>query len=457
MQQQKKAGLDLTNGEPMKLLILFAIPMLIGSVFQLMYSMVDSAVLGRFVSKNALAAVGATASTSSLIMMISNAATNGYSILVSHAWGARNKASLPGIIAHAFSISLAISLLVALFATALAEPLLRLLGTPDAILSDSILYLRLTCGLYAGQLFYGAASSILRAIGDSKTPLYFLILSSLMNVVLDLVFVLALDGGVLGVAAATVVSQTVSAVCCCIYMWKKYADLRFTAADMKPDTKLLRRMAGISLPMAAQNVMLSVGMMAITYVINSFGEDIVAAYTVGGRVEQLVTIVISQVAFSFSVYSGQNFGAKKYDRIDLGLKRAYLLLGVMVAISMVVLFAFGDRMALMFVRPEETETLTAALKMIRIDAAFMPMLCLIWLYNSTLRGMGHITPTVVSGVLELLSKIGFSFALSALFGYVGIWFAGPLGWVIGLVPSFWHYHLSKWKQKTIEADRKQAA
>ena len=209
--------------------------------------------------------------------------------------------------------------------------------------------------------------------------------------------------------------------------------------------------------MAFQNVMLSVGMMAITYVINSFGEDIVAAHTVGGKVEQLVNVVFSQVAFSFAIYSGQNYGAKKYDRIWLGLKRAYVLLGTLVAISMCVVFLFGDKLALLFVKAEETKTLTAALQMIRIDAAFMPMLCLVWLYNSTLRGMGCIKPTVVSGLLELVAKIGFSFALSALMGPTGIWLATPLGWVIGVIPTAGFYHLSKWKERALEADRKLAA
>jgi len=455
--QRKNSSLDLTRGEPMKLLILFAIPMLVGSVFQLMYNMVDSAVLGRFVSKNALAAVGATQSTMSLVIMVGNAVTNGFSILISHAWGAKDKKSLHTITGHAFSIALIAGAVVAVLAIAFAEPVMRMLGTPEAIFRDSVVYLKITCGLYICQLFYNASAAILRAIGDSRTPLYFLILCSLMNVALDLLFVLAFGMGVEGVALATIISQATSAVLCSIYMWRKYEDLRFTKANIIPSGKMMKKFGSITLPMAFQNMMLSVGMMAITYVINSFGEDIVAAHTVGGKVEQLVTVIISQVAFSFSIYSGQNFGAKKYDRIGLGLKRAFVLLGVLTAISMCVLFLFGDRLALMFVQAEETKTLTAALQMIRVDASFMPMLCLIWLFNSTLRGMGHIKPTVVSSLIELCAKIGLSFLLSHFFGYVGIWFAAPIGWVIGLIPSAGYYYFGHWKQKALEADAKAAA
>lgn len=454
--QRKNTSLDLTRGDPMKLLILFAIPMLVGSIFQLMYNMVDSAILGRFVSKNALAAVGATQSTMSLVIMLGNAVTNGFSILISHAWGAKDKNSLHKIIGHAFSIAIAAGVVVAILSLVFAAPVMRMLGTPDVIFSDSVAYLTITCGLYICQLFYNASAAILRAIGDSRTPLYFLILCSLMNVALDLVFVLAFGMGVEGVALATVISQATSAALCCIYMWKKYDDLHFTKEDMRPHKPLVKKFISITLPMAFQNMMLSVGMMAITYVINSFGEDIVAAYTVGGKVEQLVTVIISQVAFSFSIYSGQNFGAKKYDRIGLGLKRAFVLLGIMTAISMSVLFIFGDKLALLFVKAEETKTLTAALKMIRIDAGFMPMLCLIWLFNSTLRGMGIIKPTVVSSLIELCAKIGLSFLLSHFFGYIGIWLAAPIGWVLGLIPSAGYYYFSGWKEKALEADAKSA-
>jgi len=454
--QRKNTSLDLTRGKPMKLLILFAIPMLVGSVFQLMYNMVDSAVLGRFVSKNALASVGATQSTMSLVIMLGNSVTNGFSILVSQAWGAKDKVGIRRIIAHSFFIALIVGILVAVLSLIFASPIMRMLGTPEAIFGDSVIYLTIACGLYICQLFYNSSAAILRAIGDSRTPLYFLILCSIMNVALDLLFVIVFHMGVAGVALATVISQATSAVLCCIYMWKKYDDLHFTPADLIPRKPLMKKFASITLPMAFQNMMLSVGMMAITYVINSFGEDIVAAYTVGGKVEQLVTVIISQVAFSFSIYSGQNFGAKKYDRIGLGLKRAFVLLGVLTAISMSILFIFGDRLMLLFVKAEETKTLEAALKMIRVDASFMPMLCLIWLFNSTLRGMGHIKPTVVSSLLELCAKIGLSFLLSHLFGYIGIWFAAPIGWVIGLIPSAGYYYFGNWKQKAIEADSKTA-
>jgi len=453
---EKKRGMDMTVGDPMRLLVKFAIPLLIGAVFQLMYNMVDTIVVGRFVSAEALAAVGATGSTVGLIIMVGNALTNGMSILISQAWGAKDYERVRRITGISFVIALAASVVIGMLSFALARPLMNLLGTPENIIDGSVQYVRIVCGMFVALMFYNSSAAVLRAIGDSKTPLMFLILCSLMNIVLDLLFVWVFENGIASVAWATVISQFTSAALCCAYMWRKYSVLRFGAADMQPDHDLLGRYARISLPMMAQNIMLMAGQMVITGVINSFGSDIVAAFTVGNKVEQLVTVIVSQVAFSFSVYSGQNYGAKLYDRINLGINRALMLLSVMTAAAMAVLFGFGRPLALLFVKAEETKILESALEMLRVEACFMPALVAIWLYNSALRGMGLIKPTVISGMMELAAKVGFSVVLSQFFGPIGIWFASPLGWVIGLAQSGGYFYFGKWKQKALAADMRAA-
>lgn len=454
--KRNNGGMDMTVGSPTKLLVLFAIPMLIGSIFQLMYSMVDTIVLGRFVSAEALASVGATGSTVGMIIMWGNAVTNGISILVSQAWGAKDEGRIRRIVGASFSVALTVSVVIGALSVVLARPLMLLLGTPQNILEGAVTYIRIVCGVCIAQMFYSASAAVLRAIGDSRTPLFFLILCSLMNIALDLLFVLAFENGVAGVAWATVISQLTSAALCCAYMWKKYSMLRFSRSELRPGKKILRQLAAIALPMVFQNTMLTGGQMVISSVINSFGSDIVAAYTVGGKVEQLVTVIVSQVAFSFSVYSGQNYGAKKYDRINLGVRRALGLLAGLTAFSMTVLLVFGRPLALMYVRAEETAILEAALSMLRIEAIFMPALVTIWLYNSALRGMGQIRATVISSILELASKVGFSVVLSRMIGYVGIWYASPLGWVIGLAMSEGYFYFGKWKKRALEADAKAA-
>ena len=455
-QTKSNKALDLTTGSPMKLLILFAIPMLIGSVFQLCYNMVDTIVLGKFVSPEALASVGATTSTTMMVSMAANAVTNAITILISQAWGAKDEARVRRTVGQSMLLSVAWALLLGVIAFFGARPLMTLLGTPENIIEGSITYISITCGLNIALTLYNAAAQILRAIGDSRTPLYFLILCSLLNVVLDLAFVICLDAAVAGVAWATVISQLVSAVLCLIYMWKKYPQLRFGIADMRPDRKLMNALTNIAAPMLLQNMSLSIGMLVISSVINSFGSDIVAAYTVGGKVEQIVVITFSQVAFSFSVFSGQNYGAKKYDRIGEGMRAAIKLILTAVAFSMAVMLLFAPQLATIFIDKSNTNILANAVQMVRIEACFLWALGLIWLVNSCLRGMGHIKPTFISSIVELVAKIGLSILLSSVFGAIGIWFAAPIGWVLGLIPGCAFYFFSGWKEKAVEADRKAA-
>ncbi len=452
----RSSALDLTQGNPMRLLILFALPMLAGSVFQLFYNMVDTVVLGKFVSAEALASVGATSSTYSMFVMAANAITNALSILVSQAWGAKDGGQVKRTVAHALYMTLLGSAVFGLAAFFSAEPMMRLLGTPPNIIEGSICYIRITCGLMIASLFYNAAASILRAIGDSRTPLYFLILCSLLNIALDLAFVLWLHAGVAGVAWATVIAQLVSSLLCIAYMWKRYPELRFTREHMPVQRALLGSFFRIAGPMLLQNLTLSVGMLVITRVINSFGSDVVAAYTVGSKVEQLITVTFSQVAFSFSIYAGQNYGARAYGRIGLGMRKAGLLLSGLIALSMTVMLLFARPLALLFVNGDQAAILSSSVQMIRIEAVFLPALGAIWLFNSCLRGIGAVAPTVISSVVELLSKIGLSLLLSSLWGSTGIWFAAPVGWVLGLAPSMLYYFFGGWMKRAVSRDMAQA-
>lgn len=456
--RKNSPALDLTQGDPMRNLVVFAIPMLVGSIFQLMYNMVDTIVLGQFVSPLALASVGATGSTFSMFAMGSNAVTNAASILISQAWGAKNITSIKKAVAHAMYAAVAVAAVFGLAAFFAAGPLMRLLGTPSDIIGGSITYIQITCGLCISSMMYNVSSAILRSIGDSRTPLYFLILSSVLNIVLDIAFVFTFDNGVAAVAWATVISQLVSSVLCITYMWRKYPDLRFGREHLSPDTRILKEFVRISMPMMLQSLSLSIGMLVITRVINSFGSDIVGAFTVGGKVEQLVIVAFSQFAFSFSVYSGQNYGAKKYDRIGLGLRKSATLILCLVAVSMVVMLVFAQPLAMIFVDADESPAIIEnAVNMVRTEACFLPALGMIWLFSSCLRGMGKVAPTVVSSMVELISKVALSIGLSAWLGASGIWLAAPIGWVLGIIPSAWYYFFSGWKRKALEADAKAAA
>ena len=438
----KAKNLDMTQGEPARLLVLFAIPMLIGGIFQLMYNMTDTLVVGRFASVDALAAIGATGSTTSLIMMLGQGLTNAVSVVISQAEGAGRQDRMKSCVAHAVYLVLAGSLVLGLASFFGARPFLTLLGTPENIIDDAVSYVQITGGLSIALTAYNGVAAVLRAIGDSKTPLYFLILCSLLNVVLDLVFVIAFHGGVPGVAIATVISQAVSVVLCVLYMIRKYPRLRPDAAAFRLDPALLKEYLSIGLPMCFQSAVLGVGMFVITAVINSFGSDIVAAYTIGGKVEQLATLSFSNLAFSFSVYAGQNYGARLYRRIGEGLKKGLLIIVGLTILSSAVMLLFARPLAQIFLEEDVAAVLDGAVAMIRTEACFFWALGIIWAVNSTLRGMGLVHIALVSSIVELVCKIGISVTLSQVIGSAGIWIAAPSGWVLGLIPSL--IYLLRW-------------
>ncbi len=443
--RRKAANLDMTKGEPARLLVLFAIPMLIGGVFQLMYNMTDTLVVGRFASVDALAAIGATSSTTSLIIMLGQGLTNAVSVVISQAEGAGQQERMKRCVAHALYLVAAGSLILGLASFLGARPFLELLGTPVNIVDDAVAYVQITGGLSVALICYNGVSAVLRAIGDSKTPLYFLILCSLLNVALDLVFVIAFHWDVPGVAIATVISQAVSVVLCVLYMIRKYPRLRPDAAAFRLDPALLKEYLSIGLPMCFQSAVLGVGMFVITAVINSFGSDIVAAYTIGGKVEQLATLSFSNLAFSFSVYAGQNYGAKLYRRIGDGLKKGLVIIIGLSLLSSAVMLLFARPLAQIFLEDNVAAVLDGAVAMIRTEACFFWALGAIWAVNSTLRGMGMVKAALVSSVVELVCKIGVSVTLSQLLGSMGIWLAAPSGWVLGLVPSL--FFLLRWLKK----------
>lgn len=438
----KAKNLDMTQGEPARLLVLFAIPMLIGGIFQLMYNMTDTLVVGRFASVDALAAIGATGSTTSLIMMLGQGLTNAVSVVISQAEGAGRQDRMKSCVAHAVYLVLAGSLVLGLASFFGARPFLTLLGTPENIINDAVSYVQITGGLSIALTAYNGVAAVLRAIGDSKTPLYFLILCSLLNVVLDLVFVIAFHGGVPGVAIATVISQAVSVVLCVFYMVRRYPRLRPDAASFRFDGKIIREYLTIGLPMCFQSGVLCVGMFVITAVINSFGSDIVAAYTIGGKVEQLATLSFSNLAFSFSVYAGQNYGARLYRRIGEGLKKGLLIIVGLTILSSAVMLLFARPLAQIFLEEDVAAVLDGAVAMIRTEACFFWALGIIWAVNSTLRGMGLVHIALVSSIVELVCKIGISVTLSQVIGSAGIWIAAPSGWVLGLIPSL--IYLLRW-------------
>lgn len=440
---------DMTEGPILKQLIMFALPLFIGALFQLMYNMTDSIILGKFVGADALAAIGATNTTTFGLLQIAVGVTNAFTVVLSHQFGAKQEERMKKTVSNSLWITVVMSVLLGVGSFFGARPLMKFLGTPNDIVEQSVIYIQIYGGLIAGQLFYNAASAILKALGDSKTPLYFLIICSVLNVILDLIFVLVWKQGVQGVAWATVISQTISAVLCIVYMFKKYAILRFNRKEAAADKKIMGEILRIGIPLGLTNALLAVGMMVVTGVVNSFGSDIVAVYTVGGKVNQIAAVSFGQLAFSVAVFAGQNYGAERYDRILNGIKKALIMVIVLSVISSVAIFAGAKQVALLFLNADEVGILNDSAQMIRIVSCFYIFLGAIWIYNNALRGVGYVKATILSSIVELFAKVGLSIWFAKIFGYVGIWYAEPIGWILGLMVSGVIFHRKKWMKSFV--------
>ena len=443
----QKNTIDMTNGRPVKLMLQFAIPMMIGSIFQSLYSMTDTIIVGRFVGSDALAAIGAASSTVALLMMVTNGVTSAISIVLAQFFGAHNEKGVKAGVAAAGHMTIVLGLVMGLISLILAGPLMKLLNTPSNIIADSTIYIKLVCGLCFAQMAYNSAAGILRSVGDSKTPLYFLIICSVLNIILDLIAVIILDMGVAGVAIATVCSQAISAVLCIFYMFKKFPALRPEKKDLLPNWPVLGKLMSLGGQMALQSTLLSVGMMVITRVINGFGSDVVAAFTVGSNVMNLATMVFSNFSFGFSVYVGQNYGARRPDRIRQGVKEIAILVGCLALSTTLLSQIFARALVTLYVSPTDASVYEAALQFVRVQSCFYPFLAWIWLTNSSLKGMGEIMWTTVSSIVELTCKIGLSLLLPLFLGYTGIWLSAPMGWILGIIPGLVFYLSGKWIKK----------
>ena len=349
-------------------------------------------------------------------------------------------------------VTLFSSVILLIFGLFFSRPLMILLKTPSDIIDNSVIYLKICVGLSFGQLIYNGAASILRALGDSKTPLYFLILTTILNIILDLLFVALLKMNVAGVAIATVVSQMISAFLSVFYIIKKFPILKLNKEDMIFDSSNLLMIVKIGASMSIQSVFLSIGEMIISGVVNTFGTNVVASYTTGNRIIQFASMAYFVVSEAFAVYVAQNYGAQKIDRIKEGFKSIIILSLTLSILAAVIIFLFGDHLVKLFISKNDqyVDVIAEICKgYLRISSAFFPFLAIILLYNNSIRAIGNAFIPLISGITEIVIKIGGSLLLSIPFGYIGVWFANPVGWAIGIIPTCIYFHKYAFKNKKL--------
>ena len=431
--------MDMTKGSATKLILSFMIPIFIGNLFQQFYNMVDTAIVGQFVGVQALAAVGSTGGVLFLVQGFVNGLTHGFSVIVSQRYGANDQEGIKKATATAIYLSAIATVLLTVICTLGAKPILQLMNTPVDIIDDATLYVTIFFGGLVTIIVYNLLASLLRAFGDSKTPLYFLILASITNIILDLVLIINFKMGVAGAALATVASQGLSGFLCYVYILKKFDILKLKKEHFKYDKFLVKELMYISLPMALQYSITAVGVMILQVAVNGFGSTTVAAYTAASKVEQLVIQPGIALGMTMATYSAQNLGAHQIERIRLGVRKCTWITLMVNALSGVLVVLLGSYIVQLFIPAENIEALPLSQQYLNTVAIFFPILGLLFLYRFTLQGVGNTVVPMFAGVMELIMRTLVAFTLPGLLGYQGVCFASPFAWIGATVWLLWSY------------------
>ncbi len=425
-------GKDMTVGSPMKLILFFSIPLLIGNIFQQLYNMVDTIIVGRCIDENALAAVGLTGPMSFLVIGFVMGLSSGFAVLVAQRFGAKDEDGMRHCVGIMVILAAVVTVTVTFLAVIFARPMLRAINTPDELFKQSHQYIAtIFAGIFTTVL-YNILACILRALGDSRTPLYFLMVSSVLNIGLDFLFIVNFGLGVRGAALATVLSQAVSGVCCFLYIAKKYPILHLSKKDFRWDTKIAAKHMGIGLPMAFQFSITAIGVIVLQGAINLFGENRIAAYAAASKVEQLVSQPAGTFGVTMANFCGQNLGAGRVDRVRKGVRQASFLTLCFSVLGMIILFTCGEPLTRLFIKEDAgavDEIISASMHYLRICAAFFPFLFMIFIYRNAMQGIGHSFMPLMGGVMELVVRCVAALTLPGLLGFTGVCLAGPLAWL----------------------------
>lgn len=446
---------DMTSGNELKLLVSFSVPMLIGNLFQQVYNMVDSIVVGKYVSADALAAVGATGSLNFLFFSLCLGLTGGIGIIISQHFGAGDKIHVRKAIFNSIYIIVTTGIIMSLLGMFLARPVLIWLRTPGNILDDATAYMQISCAGILAVAAYNCVSSILRALGDSKTPLVFLILASLINVALDLFLVINLGLGVRGVAYATIIAQVLAAAGSLIYALKKNPYFKIKKEEMIYDAGIVRKCYRLGLPLAMQSSLIAISCVALQSVVNTFGSVVVAAFTATSRIEQLVQQPFNSLGMALSTFTGQNMGAGRQDRVKRALARSMLITAAFSILMLVLFYTFGNDIMRVFV--SDIEVIDFGTQALRITSWFYFALGTIYVVRALLNGAGDAAYAMINGCVEVAGRIVFSNTLILIpsVGKWGVWLSTALTWFITGLASFIRYKQGKWKLIKIVDNRKE--
>lgn len=421
---------NMTEGNPLKIILLFSVPVLLGNLFQQFYSMVDTIIVGRYLGEEALAAVGSTGCIIFLVLGFANGVAQGFGVMISHAYGAKDNKLLKHYVALSLILTVIISVILTVITVLSSRQLLMWMNTPANILEMANDYIQV---IYAGIILtmaYNVAAGILRGIGDSKTPLYFLILSSFLNIFLDIFLIVTIPLGTAGAAYATVISQGVSAILCFIYMFRKFDILKIKREDIYLDRIGAVNMLSVGVPMALNYSVTAIGIMVFQSAVNVFGSSVVAAFTAASKVCNIATQTMPTLGTAMATYCGQNLGAGKYDRIFAGMRKAFFLSAGAATLAAAICVFGGRFIVSWFISNPTDEIYTYAMQYLHIISMYMLPLAWIYTYRNALQGLNRGFIPMISGGVELVCRYIVILLFAEPFGYKGICYADSITWIV---------------------------
>ena len=419
---------DLTVGSPWKNILYFCVPILISNIFQQLYSMVDTIIVGKTISLSALAAVGCTGSISFLVIGFISGITSGFGVLMAQFFGAKDEENFKRSVGTCCVLSLIVVVVVTAIAVPTARPLLRLMRTGDDIIEDAHSYIVTIYWGIIATIIYNMSAAMLRAIGDSRSPLIFLIIASLLNIGFDFLCILVFKMGVMGAGVATVASQLLAGMACVIYGLKKYEILRISKRHLRWNSTFAWKHVKVGLPMALQFSITAVGIMSVQSVLNSMGTLTVAAYTAASKIDSIAQQPFIAMGAAMATYCAQNYGAHKFERIKKGINIGVILIVIFSAVGFLLVFALKVPLLKLF-SDDYASIQSQAELYLYINAGTYLLLGLIHVFRNAIQGMGFSAVTMLSGVTELIMRVIAAFVFAGLFGYIGVCFANPSAWL----------------------------
>lgn len=435
----------MTTGSPLKLILSFTVPLLIGNLFQQFYNMADAFIVSQTIGVTAFSAIGSTLSLQFLILGLAIGLTAGLSVITAQRFGADDNEAMRRNLAASFIISAIIAVVLTVVTTTFTADILRLMQTPEETFQYAYDYLNVLFMGIGAVVLFNLLSNLLRALGDSKTPLYFLVITSILNIVLDYAFILWFNMGIRGAAVATVASQIISSIMCLIFIWKKVPLLRIHKKDWAGLNWLeFKEHLRIGLPYGFQYSIIAIGSVSITVVLNRLGATSVAAYTAAQKIDSVAVLPLQSFGVTMSTYTAQNYGARKLNRIWFGVNQAIKL---SVGYSLIIgttLLLFGRQLATLFVGANaSTEVLSMIQQYFLTNSTLYIVLSILFIYRHTLQGLGNSLAPTVAGIGELFARIIAAVFLSAQLGFLGISISNPLAWFGALIPLTLAYRSTK--------------